>query len=495
MTFDVTLDSAPTVLSGPVTVNYSVADGTATAGEDYVALPSGALTFAVGETTQQVTVTVNSDFAGEFDETLFLELTGLSANANYDGSAEAIPGGIRGTGTIETSDYAPVANADINYVDFNGTAGDTVTGNVITDGAGADTLFGEGPATVATVTYDGVVYAIDGTTVITTPKGELTIQENGDYSYESTLDRDTSDGGADLGDWQQVSLYAFSAGTAYEVIGVLDLASANGTVGDGDGIGVSGGDDARIDNDNALGAEALVMELDANATTATAEIRSFGSSEEMVWVAYDENLNKVAEATVSGTGNTQDITIDTAGIPFRYIAFSVPQGIAGDEYYVHGLDYTYDDGIEDVFSYVIEDADGDLSNETTLTIVVDTAEPIGPLSDTDSDVNQVANDASAGTVVGITAQASDPDAGDTVSYSLDDDFSGTFTIDPGTGVVTVDDPTALASNGSASIVIRATSSDGSFTTQNFDINISDGTVPIAVDDSASVDESLSLIHI
>ena len=101
----------------------------------------------------------------------------------------------------------------------------------------------------------------------------------------------------------------------------------------------------------------------------------------------------------------------------------------------------------------------------------------------------MASDAAAGTVVGITAQASDPDAGDMVSYSLDNDFGGTFAIDPTTGVVTVADPTALGGVGSASIVIRATSSDGSFTTENFDINVSDGTVPIAVDDSAIVDES------
>ena len=378
MTFDITLDTAPTA---PVTVNYSVVDGTATAGEDYTALTSGSLTFAVGETSQQVTVTVNSDFAGELDENLFLELTGISPNANYDAGADAIPGGIRGTGTILTSDYAPLANPDVNFVDFKGGAGDdTVTGNVITDGAGADTLYGEGPAKVVTVTYDGTVYAIDGTTVITTPKGELTIDENGNYSYETDVQPDTSDGGGDIDDWQQVTLHAFSAGTPYEVGGVLDLSNANGTVGDGDGIGVSGGENARIDNDNALGAEALVLELDENAVTATAEVRSFGSGESMVWVAYDENLNKVAETTVTGTGNTQDITIDTGGVPFKYVAFSVPEGTnADDEYYVRNLDYTYADGIEDVFSYVIQDADGDLSNEATLTIVVDTQEPIGPL--------------------------------------------------------------------------------------------------------------------
>jgi CubicO group peptidase (beta-lactamase class C family) len=48
----------------------------------------------------------------------------------------------------------------------------------------------------------------------------------------------------------------------------------------------------------------------------------------------------------------------------------------------------------------------------------------------------VAENAANGVVVGLTAQASDPD-GDPVTYSLSNNAGGRFAIDPSTGIVTV----------------------------------------------------------
>lgn len=76
-TFTVTL-SAPSAT--PVTVNYSTANGTATAGEDYTAA-SGTLTFAPGETTKTITIQVKGDQKKEADETFFVNLSGVSSNA------------------------------------------------------------------------------------------------------------------------------------------------------------------------------------------------------------------------------------------------------------------------------------------------------------------------------------------------------------------------------------------------------------------------------
>lgn len=73
-TFTVSLSAA----SGQtVTVNYATADGTATAGSDYVAR-SGTLTFAPGVTAQGVAVTVNGDTAVEPNETFSMALSGAS---------------------------------------------------------------------------------------------------------------------------------------------------------------------------------------------------------------------------------------------------------------------------------------------------------------------------------------------------------------------------------------------------------------------------------
>ena len=109
MTYTITLDQAPTVATGDVTVNYEIVDGTANEGTDYtvpVANP-GSLTFAPGETSKTITVTVNADAIIESNETVLLNLTGLSSNANYDGGAHVIAGGIQGVGTILSADNPP----------------------------------------------------------------------------------------------------------------------------------------------------------------------------------------------------------------------------------------------------------------------------------------------------------------------------------------------------------------------------------------------------
>ena len=71
MVFTVTLSESS---SQTVTVNYATANDTATAGSDYVAA-SGTLTFAPGETSKTISVTVNGDTAVEGDETFFVNLS------------------------------------------------------------------------------------------------------------------------------------------------------------------------------------------------------------------------------------------------------------------------------------------------------------------------------------------------------------------------------------------------------------------------------------
>ncbi len=80
-----------------VTVNYSTANGTATAGSDYVA-KSGTLTFAPGVSTRPISVTVNGDTTVEPNETFSVT---LSSPTN------AVLGTATGTGTILTDDTAP----------------------------------------------------------------------------------------------------------------------------------------------------------------------------------------------------------------------------------------------------------------------------------------------------------------------------------------------------------------------------------------------------
>jgi hypothetical protein len=76
LTFTVSLAA---VYDQEVSVNYATADGTATAGTDYVAT-AGTLTFAPGETTKTIRVEVLGNDYG-LDEWLTVNLSGASSNA------------------------------------------------------------------------------------------------------------------------------------------------------------------------------------------------------------------------------------------------------------------------------------------------------------------------------------------------------------------------------------------------------------------------------
>jgi hypothetical protein len=93
MVFTVSLSQAST---RPVTVRWGMANGTATAGRDYVAT-AGSLTFAPGQTRRTITVLVIGDRISGADETFRV---GLASPLNATLSATAR----RGTGTIRNDD-------------------------------------------------------------------------------------------------------------------------------------------------------------------------------------------------------------------------------------------------------------------------------------------------------------------------------------------------------------------------------------------------------
>ena len=77
MVFTVSLSDSPL---STVTVGYATADGTATAGSDYVTT-AGTLVFGIGQQSQTISVPVMGDTTYEPNETVFLNLISVSANA------------------------------------------------------------------------------------------------------------------------------------------------------------------------------------------------------------------------------------------------------------------------------------------------------------------------------------------------------------------------------------------------------------------------------
>jgi hypothetical protein len=117
-------------------------------------------------------------------------------------------------------------------------------------------------------------------------------------------------------------------------------------------------------------------------------------------------------------------------------------------------------------------ADRSTAVQTFVVSVLDSPEPVAFNNppDADSKANRIVENAAAGTEVGITASAFDPDAGSAVTYSISDPR---FSINPATGVVTRSGNGTLNAVNQPSITfaVTATSSDESTATSNYTVNV------------------------
>jgi serralysin len=98
-------------------VNYATANGTATAGSDYLGA-AGTVNFGVGENTKTISVTINGDTAVEASETFVVNLSGATGGAVITDT--------QGAGTITDDDAAPVIGA-VGVADLTITEGNAGT--------------------------------------------------------------------------------------------------------------------------------------------------------------------------------------------------------------------------------------------------------------------------------------------------------------------------------------------------------------------------------
>ena len=121
--------------------------------------------------------------------------------------------------------------------------------------------------------------------------------------------------------------------------------------------------------------------------------------------------------------------------------------------------------------------DGSTSSETFDIAINDADEfDVSAVTDSDTATNEVSESAAVGATVGVTAFASDADGTNSdVTYSLSSNPNNAFSIDADTGEVTVNDPSQLDFENSASmqIEVTATSEDGSTSSETFNIAIND----------------------
>jgi VCBS repeat-containing protein len=196
-----------------------------------------------------------------------------------------------------------------------------------------------------------------------------------------------------------------------------------------------------------------------------------------------------SRSVVENSTFVSDVDAADIDLPAQTLAYSIAGGADAGRFTIDALtgvlsflsapdrEAPSDANLDGIYEVTVGVSDGNGGgDQQALTVSVLDADEfdVAAPADANAAANSVAEDAAAGTAVGITAFAADADATtNTITYSLDDDAGGLFAIDAGSGVVRVAgalDAEAAVSHG---IVVRALSADGSFATQAFTIAVTD----------------------
>ncbi len=376
ITFEVTLSNAA---DQAVTVDYTTTNGTAIAGEDYIAA-SDTLTFAAGETTRTITVTVLNDAIFEDPEAFTVDIS----NADAGGTSLTITDS-SGTGNIVDDDHIPVANNDTNWALEDGIV--TVNGNVLqtishsgapvgsfsdladTD-ADADDLIITNITNITNGT-DNVIPDADGE-VISGKYGTLSISSAGDYVY--TLDNsNTTVNALDEGDTltDEVFTYTVTDGAntpqtamlSITIFGTNDAPVANpdshfideginGDAGNITGVVLQNVDHGMDSSVSANGVESYADVLDSDAEGGTLSVISVSSN-----ATADTSNDLTADSTVQGQYGV--LTMNSDG--------SYTYDLDDGNPVVDALNVG--DELEDVFTYTIQD-EGGLTQSTSLNVTI-----------------------------------------------------------------------------------------------------------------------------
>jgi RHS repeat-associated protein len=222
---------------------------------------------------------------------------------------------------------------------------------------------------------------------------------------------------------------------------------------------------------------------DGNATSAptivTVNVTDVDEFDVGLITDADAGSDSVAEA--SAIGATVGVTVSAADADGSALVTYNLDDNAGGRFAINAATgvitaaavLDYEAATSHVVAVRATSTDSSFSTANFTIAVFDVNESIGVAADVNSSPNLVAEDAVIGTTVGITVFAADPDAGNSATYSLDDNAGGRFAIDTATGVVTTSATLDAEVAASHSIIARATSTDGTFSTTTLSVSVTD----------------------
>ncbi len=380
-------------------------------------------------------------FASASGQALLIKLSGSNSQAHFDNLVltSYTPANSLGSAATLTIDIASAQTAPVIQSNGGGAASSVLLAENMTAVTTVSAIDADLPA--QTLSYsivaggDGALFAIDavagGLSFIAAPDREAALDTDGDSVYVVTVR--ASDG--TLADTQTLTVTVFDV------------------------------------NETGVG---VITDTDASAN-AVSEIAGVGTLVGLDLQAID--------ADASNNGVSFALSDDQGG---RFVI----DASSGVVRVAAALDF--ETQATHVIVVTATSSDGSSRTAPFLINVLDANEAgVGALADADVAANSLAENASLGSLAGITALATDPDLADNISYSLVDDAGGRFVIAAGSGVVTLGAALDAEAASSHVIIVRADSSDGSFNSQAFTIvvqDVNESALSVLTDVDAAADQ-------
>jgi VCBS repeat-containing protein len=214
------------------------------------------------------------------------------------------------------------------------------------------------------------------------------------------------------------------------------------------------------------------------------------------------DTNAVANSIIEGaaSGSAVGLTVSWGGWVSPALSYSLTGDTSGGGFTIDpttgvvtvldGTKLDFESATNHAYSITIQAQDGSQTKSQVFTISVADVAPTTPV-DTNGAANTITEGDATGTLVGITASASDVN-GPAIVYSLSDSAGGRFAIDPGTGVITVGPNANLINYETAvghaySITVAATAGGVSVSSQTFSIDVGDVGPGTPVDSDVGTD--------
>eukprot|EP00903_Cladosiphon_okamuranus_P001575 g1573.t1 len=467
------------------------------------------------DVTDSVSYTVD-DARFDVDENGVVTVAdGASFNAETEGSIDVAVTATSTDGSTSTETFT-IAVSDVDESDVSSVTDTDAADNTIAEDAAAGTTVGvTASATDADVT-DSVSYSVDDTRFTVDENGVVTVADGASFDAETegsidvTVTATSTDGSTST----ETFTIAVSDVDESDVSAVTDADASDNTIAEDAAAGATVGvtasatdadvtdsvsysvDDARFSVDeNGVVTVADGASFDAETegsidVTVTATSTDGSTSTEIFTIAVtdvdESDVSAVTDTNASDNTIAEDAAAGTTvGVTASATDADVTDSVS---YSVDDARFSVDENgvvtVADGASFDAEtegsinvtvtatSTDGSTSTETFTIAVSDVDESnVSAVSDTDASDNTIAEDATAGTTVGVTASATDTDITDSVSYTVDD---SRFTVDEN-GVVTVADGASFdaETEGSIDVTVTATSTDGSTSTETFTIAVSD----------------------